>query len=293
MENCSIKKIENGNLNDVYLLIINNNKFIIRVSQNINSFEVNALKCLNKDNLNIPLLLGNMEYNDKFITILKYIDGIEPNELNYQQLESLAVLVKKINNIIIDDLKNVDNQPIENIEKLKDYFNVSKNSEYLKAYKSYFSEMINLFSTIQFNKLGYSLIHSDIKKTNMLVNGNDVYLIDFGNCYLGSRIIEIVRIIMWLFLKDGLYDFDKISFFVKKYFEDNQITEDEEENLSLLIRFCLSYNVIKDVYLYENMELDKQYIELNDLKWIEILKNEQLLNKIEEVIKNVSRCSQK
>ena len=293
MENCSIKEIENGNLNDVYLLIINNNKFIIRVSQNINSFEVNALKCLNKDNLNIPLLLGNMEYNDKFITILKYIDGIEPNELNYQQLESLAVLVKKINNIIIDDLKNVDNQPIENIEKLKDYFNVSKNSEYLKAYKSYFSEMINLFSTIQFNKLGYSLIHSDIKKTNMLVNGNDVYLIDFGNCYLGSRIIEIVRIIMWLFLKDGLYDFDKISFFVKKYFEDNQITEDEEENLSLLIRFCLSYNVIKDVYLYENMELDKQYIELNDLKWIEILKNEQLLNKIEEVIKNVSRCSQK
>ncbi len=293
MENCSIKEIENGNLNDVYLLIINNNKFIIRVSQNINSFEVNALKCLNKDNLNIPLLLGNMEYNDKFITILKYIDGIEPNELNYQQLESLAVLVKRINNIIIDDLKNADNQPIENIEKLKDYFNVSKNSEYLKAYKSYFSVMINLFSTIQFNKLGYSLIHSDIKKTNMLVNGIDVYLIDFGNCYLGSRIIEIVRIIMWLFLKDGLYDFDKISFFVKKYFEDNQITEDEEENLSLLIRFCLSYNVIKDVYLYENRQLDKQYIELNDLKWIEILKNEQLLNKIEEVIKNVSRCSQK
>ena len=186
MENCSIKEIENGNLNDVYLLIINNNKFIIRVSQNINSFEVNALKCLNKDNLNIPLLLGNMEYNDKFITILKYIDGIEPNELNYQQLESLAVLVKRINNIIIDDLKNADNQPIENIEKLKDYFNVSKNSEYLKAYKSYFSVMINLFSTIQFNKLGYSLIHSDIKKTNMLVNGIDVYLIDFGNCYLGS-----------------------------------------------------------------------------------------------------------
>ena len=293
MENCSIKEIENGNLNDVYLLIINNNKFIIRVSQNINSFEVSALKCLNKDNLNIPLLLGNMEYNDKFITILKYIDGIEPNELNYQQLESLAVLVKRINNIIIDDLKNADNQPIENIEKLKDYFNVSKNSEYLKAYKSYFSVMINLFSTIQFNKLGYSLIHSDIKKTNMLVNGIDVYLIDFGNCYLGSRIIEIVRIIMWLFLKDGLYDFDKISFFVKKYFEDNQITEDEEENLSLLIRFCLSYNVIKDVYLYENRQLDKQYIELNDLKWIEILKNEQLLNKIEEVIKNVSRCSQK
>ena len=189
--------------------------------------------------------------------------------------------------------ENEQEEPIENIEKLKDYFNVSKNSEYLKAYKSYFSVMINLFSTIQFNKLGYSLIHSDIKKTNMLVNGIDVYLIDFGNCYLGSRIIEIVRIIMWLFLKDGLYDFDKISFFVKKYFEDNQITEDEEENLSLLIRFCLSYNVIKDVYLYENRQLDKQYIELNDLKWIEILKNEQLLNKIEEVIKNVSRCSQK
>lgn len=90
-----VKKIENGNLNDVYYLEIDSNKFIIRSSKNINNFEVEVLKKLNKYNLHVPVLLSNIIYKEKYVSILQYIEGEEPEKLNYNQLEKLAILIKK------------------------------------------------------------------------------------------------------------------------------------------------------------------------------------------------------
>lgn len=286
-----IRKIENGNLNDVYLLEIDNNKFIIRSSKNINNFEVEVLKKLNKYNLQVPVLLSDLIYNKRYVTILQYIEGEEPKELNYNQLEKLATLIRKIHNIPIDELKNNKNQPVESLNILMGYFEEIKNSFYLKRDSEYILKYINTFSKIEFNKLEKYIIHGDIKKNNMLIDKDKVYLIDFGNCYLGNRMIELIRVIMWLFLKDADLDFNKISFFIHCYFKNNDITEIELKNLHLLIRYSLVFNIVKDIYLYENGELDEKYIKSNDLKWIEILKDKVLLNKVEEVIKNVSRCS--
>lgn len=286
-----IRKIENGNLNDVYLLEIDNNKFIIRSSKNINNFEVEVLKKLNKYNFQVPILLSDLIYNKKYVTILQYIEGEEPRELNYNQLEKLATLIRNIHNVSIDELKDNKNQPVESLNILMGYFDKIKNSFYLKRDSEYILKYINAFSKIEFNKLEKYIIHGDIKKTNMLINEDEVYLIDFGNCYLGNRMIELIRVIMWLFLKDSDLDFNKISFFIYCYFKNNDITEVELKNLHLLIRYCLVYNIVKDIYLYENGELNEKYIKNNDLKWIEILKDKVLLHEVEEVIKNVSRCS--
>lgn len=286
-----IRKIENGNLNDVYVLAINNNKFIIRSSKNANNFEVEVLRKLNKYDLQVPILLSDLIYNERYITVLKYIEGEEPKELNYNQLENLANLIKKIHHIPINDLENNKNQPVESLNVLMQYFEKIKNSFYLKKNFEYILKYINDFSKIEFDKLEKHIIHGDIKKPNMLVNKDKVYLIDFGNCYLGNRMIELIRVIMWLFLKDYDLDFNKISFFLHSYFKDNDINEIELKNLHLLIRYCLIYNIVKDIYLYENGELNEKYIKDNDLKWIEILKDEVLLNKVEEAIKNVSRYS--
>lgn len=287
----NIRKIENGNLNDVYVLTINNNKFIIRSSKNVNNFEVEVLRKLNKYDLQVPILLNDLVYNKRYITVLQYIEGKEPKELNYNQLEDLANLVKKIHHIPIDDLTNNKNQPVESLNVLMQYFERIKNSIYLSKDFEYIQNYVNDFSKIEFDKLEKSIIHSDIKKPNMLVNENSVYLIDFGNCYLGNRMIELIRIIMWIFLKDANLDFNKISFFLQSYFKDNNITKIELKNLYLLIRYCLIYNIVKDMYLYENGELDEKYIKDNDLKWIAILKDKALLNKVEEEFKNVSRYS--
>lgn len=287
----NIRKIENGNLNDVYVLTINNNKLIIRSSKNVNNFEVEVLRKLNKYDLQVPILLSNLVYNKRYITVLQYIEGKEPKELNYNQLEDLANLIRKIHYIPIDDLANNKNQPVESLNVLMQYFERIKNSIYLRKDFEYIQKYINDFSKIEFDKLEKCIIHGDIKKPNMLVNENNVYLIDFGNCYLGNRMIELIRIIMWIFSKDANLDFNKISFFLQSYFKDNNITKIELRNLYLLIRYCLIYNIVKDIYLYENGELNEIYIKDNDLKWIEILKDEVLLNKVEEEFKNVSRYS--
>ena len=286
-----IRKIENGNLNDVYVLAINNNKFIIRSSKNANNFEVEVLRKLNKYDLQVPILLSDLIYNERYITVLQYIEGEEPKKLNYNQLENLANLIKKIHHIPINDLENNKNQPVESLDVLMQYFEKIKNSFYLKKDFEYILKYINEFSKIEFDKLEKYIIHGDIKKPNMLVNKDKVYLIDFGNCYLGNRMIELIRVIMWLFLKDYDLDINKISFFLHSYFKDNDITEIELKNSHLLIRYCLIYNIVKDIYLYENGELNEKYIKDNDLKWIEILKDEVLLKKVEEAIKNVSRYS--
>lgn len=128
-----IRKIENGNLNDVYVLAINNNKFIIRSSKNANNFEVEVLRKLNKYDLQVPILLSDLIYNERYITVLQYIEGEEPKKLNYNQLENLANLIKKIHHIPINDLENNKNQPVESLDVLMQYFEKIKNSFYLKS----------------------------------------------------------------------------------------------------------------------------------------------------------------
>ena len=58
----SIKKIENGNLNDVYKLVIDNKKYILRMTDFNNDCEINTLLILKKYNLNVPNLLAHLVF---------------------------------------------------------------------------------------------------------------------------------------------------------------------------------------------------------------------------------------
>ena len=134
-------------------------------------------------------------------------------------------------------------------------------------------------------------LHSDIKKENVLVNNNIVYIIDFGNSYIGNRLIDLVRIIMWFFLKENDFNIDEIENSFKVYFENNHLIDLEYNNLSKIIKFCVIYNLIKDVYLFEKGFLSENYVVKNDTKWLNALENEQLLEKVKEALNNASRYS--
>ena len=53
----SIEKIENGNLNDVYKLVLNNKKYILRVTKFNNDCEINTLLILNPICLSTNLMI--------------------------------------------------------------------------------------------------------------------------------------------------------------------------------------------------------------------------------------------
>ena len=58
-EKMKISKINNGNINDVFILEFDYNKYIIRMSQFNNDFECKILKLLDEYNIDCKRLLSN------------------------------------------------------------------------------------------------------------------------------------------------------------------------------------------------------------------------------------------
>lgn len=288
-----IEKIQNGNLNDVYKLTLNNKNYIIRTTKFNNEFEVKVLMLLKKYNLNVPNLIQTFSYDSSNIMILNYIEGSEPQELTVIFVERLARLLKKLHKIPISELEYNNNYNYESLEMLIKYYDDIEKSKYMLNKNDLINSIISELKEFQIDELPKSIIHSDIKKENMLVDDNQVYLIDFGNSYIGSKLIDLIRVIMWFFLKNDNYDLKLIEHFLNNYFKDNKISEFELKSVKPLLRFCLCYNLVKDIYLYENNYLSESYIVNNDEKWYKILENNNLLDKLEEVFYNVSRYSQK
>ena len=92
-------------------------------------------------------------------------------------------------------------------------------------------------------------------------------------------------------MKENDFIIDEIENSFKVYFENNHLIDLEYNNLSKIIKFCVIYNLIKDVYLFEKGFLSENYVVKNDTKWLNALENEQLLEKVKEALNNASRYS--
>ena len=131
------------------------------------------------------------------------------------------------------------------------------------------------------------IIHSDIKKENILVNKKKVYIIDFGNCFIGPRLIDIIRVIMWLFIfPDEEVNYSGIDEFCKSYFKYIPMSNLESKLLPVMIDYCLLYNYAKDKYLCSNGILTENYVNKTSTKWFNVLNRKDTRKKILEVIQN-------
>lgn len=279
--------IRNGNMNKVYLLEVDNdNKYIIRTSLFDNNFECKVLYLLKKTNFKCPNIITNFEIEDKKIIIYRYIDGDNPKKFDNDFYIRLAQLLKKLHQIDNDFKDNEYAQNEENKFKLAEYYNKAINSKYLSDSLDLINENYKYAMDVNLNELDKCIIHSDIKRENMIENGRDLYLIDFGNCYVGNRLIDIIRVIMWFFIKDDNYDMEKIKLFIDSYFDDKKLTNKEIDNIDKMIIYCILYNLLKDISLNEDNILSSEYIESNSLNWVRALKNKEKVLKIGELIKN-------
>ena len=281
-----IKEIKNGNINKVYILKNSHNSFIIRTSNFTNTFECKVLKLLNDYHFASPHFITNFIANDNNIVIYDYIDGKNPKKINNIFLINLATTLKKLHLINCDFEQIEYDYNEENEKKLKEYYKDTLKSKFLSNDREFINYLYNDVQNINFDNLNKCLIHSDIKRENVVVQDNRIFLIDFGNAYIGSRLIDIIRVIMWFFIKDKNYNYEKIYIFINTYFTNNNITNEEKDIFSKLLKYCLLYNLLKDISLYNKGILEKKYIKKNTLKWLEALKDENRLLKIEEMIKN-------
>lgn len=286
MNELRIVSLGNNNINSVYKLTFNNNDYVLRISKYNNVFESKVLERLKEENINCPTIRENFFLDDQYIMICDHINGCCPKQIDTITIEKLLFEVKKLHSVKFECTSS-ENTNCENVDKLKEYYKVAMNSIYLSKEKEFISECIKgIEDSLNFKELPTCIVHSDIKNENIIVNENNLYLIDFGNSYIGNRLIDIMRVIMWFFIRYDNYDLKKIRKVVNKYFdENNKMTPEELYNIDKLLEFCLLYNLIKDIYLFENGALKREYIESCSLKWLETLKDNKKLENILEVFK--------
>ena len=222
-----ISEIKNGNMNKVYLLNIKKNKYIIRTSDFDNSFECKVLNLLEKEDFNSPKIITSFKLENKNIMIYRYLEGSNPQEFNDWFFVNIAKILNQLHSIDYQELYQYSLQNEENLMKLSEYYNKAIESNYLTGEKDLIDELYQRVLKMDFISLDKCIIHSDIKKENMIQNNQELYLIDFGNCYIGTRLVDIIRVIMWFFIKNNNYDYDQITLFVNEYFKYNPIKDIE------------------------------------------------------------------
>ena len=281
-----ISEINNGNMNKIYILEIDKHKYIIRTSNFDNEFECKVLDLLSMYDYNCPKIITNFEINKKYIMLYEYIEGDNPTNFNNDFYITLAKLLKKLHSVNNDFTNEDYSLNEESQQRLYNYYNKALKSKYLINESQFLTEKYNDISTLDLNIFDKCIIHSDLKKENMIQNNKELYLIDFGNCYVGSRLIDINRVIMWFFIQNNNYDYDQIELFINSYFDNNGLTDIEKENIDCLLNYCLLYNLLKDVALNEDGILKTEYIENNSMNWLKALKDKEKILKIGGLIKN-------
>jgi len=273
-------------MNKIYLVEIEDKKYIVRTSDFNNEFECKVLELLKGTNFNCPQIITHFELNGKYIMLYEYLEGDNPKTFDDNFFIGLAEQLKKLHSIDAKYQKEEYISNEENLEKLKSYYEKALKSSYLKDNIEFVKILYNEIQNINLEVFKKCIVHSDLKKENMIQNESDLFLIDFGNCYYGNRLIDVIRIIMWFFIKEHNYDYRKIKVFITNYLCNNPLTEEEKKNIDLLIEYCILYNLLKDISLNEDGILTNYYIENNSLNWLDELKEKEKIMRIGELFKN-------
>lgn len=113
--------------NKVYLVEIEENKYIIRTSNFNNAFECSALNLLKKYDYDCPQIIINFQLDNKYIMIYKYLAGDNPNLFNNSFFVKLAQILRKLH-VINNNFKTEDySTNEESQDKLKKYMLMKKN----------------------------------------------------------------------------------------------------------------------------------------------------------------------
>ncbi|MFA5602935.1 MAG: phosphotransferase [Bacilli bacterium] len=232
-----INKLDNANCNLVYLLEIDNNKYVLKIA--LNSNRKNELKkeyeIMNniKGYINVPKMYKYIEKEDYSYILMGYIDGINLIDLlkedkNKEQIIfDLGKLLKRINNFKIDDTK----EPLYylNIELDNAYNNMSNNlldkEEFVINDKEIDSKkLLNKLKYNIPNNINTNFLHGDFRPKNIIYKNNKYYVIDFGLSHIGDFYYDLAIILYYfngserkMFL-DG-YGLDRIDVSKLQYYD--------------------------------------------------------------------------
>lgn len=213
----NITKNEDSTDGNVYNVITNNSKYIIKVYDDIN--KANNMVSIHNylSDLYIPRIIKNNEgeyitkCNDKYIILYSFLDGNSIDIFNgvfsLDLIKSIAKEVRRLHDMTL----NKD----FNLERL-DFCNKLERK---------------------------SLLHFDLTKGNIFNNDSQIGFIDFDDSKYGDSVCDVAILISFLFVskKRGINN-DGINIFIDSYYgEDNELRNKEIPYIRLYIKDWINY----------------------------------------------------
>lgn len=222
LELLSINKNEDSTDGNVYNVKTSNNKYIIKIYDNLES----ATNMINLHNslkdLYIPRIISTkdnsylVEYNNKYIVMYSFLEGIQ-----------ISKYIKENDNTYNEE---VVRQIAKSLRKLHD---LTENNNF------------NL-KTIDFanNLSRKSVLHFDLTKENIFINNNEIGFIDFDDFKYGDSICDVAILIAFLFIskKRGI-DNKSINIFLDNYYKvgEKELKENELRYIKPYIKEWIDY----------------------------------------------------
>lgn len=219
-ETMAAERMKDTELNkeyDVYLIDINDEKYIIK--ENYNGYESNIYENLLSDKLiEVPKYYGKfIDSNSKEYIVIEYING---NTLNSECLDSYLELAKELakihkmffkNNYVNSNPTFLKNMNLRNLELIKE----AQSSKELEKYNMT-DDILSKVESIANYMMSrpQALIHRDLLPINIMKSNNGVKIIDWESASIGCYAQDIGRL---------LYDFrnNNGEYWVKKEYGAN------------------------------------------------------------------------
>lgn len=223
--NILIEKLNKGLTNTIYIVIVNNRKYLLRVPKKDHHqivhrhHEMLALKCIANLNIDAKLVYYNEENGLKMNVFIDH--ALTYKECNSStKIEEVAKLMKFFH---ANDKKiGVEFQPIER------YF------QYKKYTTNYIFNVLpfeNIIPLIQELTFSLTLCHNDWVDGNILFTNEKTYLIDYEYAADNDPLFDVVSFLS----ENKIFDIDLRKRFYEEYFDS--FGEKEIYRMSLWEKF--------------------------------------------------------
>jgi aminoglycoside phosphotransferase (APT) family kinase protein len=203
--------------NEVYFVSAEKGKFIIKIAhgkirQDELDKEFNIISQL-KSKICLPKIYLYEKTEEYSYFIMKYIEGSKPKQFIDKVLKQMAESLKNIHQVNLTD-SFVDYETILKLAEQNMIENRLDLDEFVKDGKTYEPKDVLVYLKENRPKAKACLLHGDYRPKNMLIEGDNLYILDWGLSFVGDPYYDIA-IIKWYFTDE---EFDK---FVKYYGIEN------------------------------------------------------------------------
>lgn len=244
----SFKKNLDSSDGNVYNIITSSKKYIAKIYDDINK----AHNMINLHNflkqINIPKILKSntgeylIKYDDKYIVIYTFLEGISVNEYlseNKYSKEIVSSIARKV-------------------RKLHD----------LTADKTFDLNLVDFANNLSRK----SVLHFDLTKDNILINNDKIGFIDFDDAKYGDSVCDIAILLSFLFVskKRGV-DNKNINIFLDSYYKEDseELRRIEQKYIKQYIEKWIEYICYGHVFdssLKDSFEFKKESVRFIEIK---------------------------